>query len=143
MVDANPAPAAMPVLTRPHLVVCVDDDPAILSALRRLLRAEPYEFLCTDSPDEALEIVRTRDVSLFIADYRMPLMSGTSLLQRVKTASPATVRLLLTGYPRATWVLQAQERDLMHVVFGKPWDNEELKQSIVKRLQERENADAG
>jgi response regulator RpfG family c-di-GMP phosphodiesterase len=126
------------VLTRQHLVVCVDDDIAVLSALRRLLRAEPYEFLSTDNPDEAMELVRTRDVSLFIADYRMPAMSGTGLLQLVKSSSPTTVRLLLTGYPRATWVLQAQERDLMHLVFGKPWDNEELKRAILKRLQERE-----
>ncbi|HLY09268.1 MAG TPA: response regulator [Planctomycetota bacterium] len=130
-------------LTRQHLVVCVDDDAAVLSALTRLLRAEPYEFVPTDSPEKALDLVRTRDVSLFIADYRMPEMSGTGLLQLVKSSSPTTVRLLLTGYPRATWVLQAQERELMHVVFGKPWDNEDLKQTIVKRLHERERSVAG
>jgi response regulator RpfG family c-di-GMP phosphodiesterase len=134
----KPAQMAVPVLNRQHLVVCVDDDVAVLSALRRLLRAEPYEFLPTDNPDEAMECVRNRDVSLLIADYRMPAMSGTGLLQLVKSTSPTTVRLLLTGYPRATWVLQAHERELMHVVFGKPWDNEELKGTILKRLHDRE-----
>jgi response regulator RpfG family c-di-GMP phosphodiesterase len=138
MSAVNPAQVELPLLTRQHLVVCVDDDPAVLSALRRLLRAEPYEFLPTDDPDKAMELVRTRDVSLFIADYRMPAMSGTGLLQLVKSASPTTVRLLLTGYPRATWVLQAQERDLMHLVFGKPWDNEELRRAILERLHDRE-----
>jgi len=127
-----------PPLTRRHLVVCVDDDAVVLSALRRLLRNEPYDLVITENPEEALDLVRTRDVSLLIADYRMPDMSGTGLLQLVKTASPATVRLLLTGYPDATWVLQAEERQLMHVVFGKPWDNQELRETILTRLRNRE-----
>lgn len=123
-------------LSRPHLVVCVDDDQAVLSALRRLLRSEPYEFVATTDADQALELVRTRPVSMVIADFRMPEMSGTGLLQIVKATSPATVRWLLTGYPRATWVVQAEERQLMHQVFGKPWDNEELKQTIRRKIIE-------
>lgn len=125
-------------LSRKHLVVCVDDDLAVLSALKRLLRSEPYEFFTTADPEEAMRVVRTREVSLIIADYRMPEMSGTGLLQIVKEDSPTTVRLLLTGYPRATWVLRAEEKNLMHLVCGKPWDNEELKRTILKRLHELE-----
>jgi len=125
-------------LVRRHLVVCVDDDPVVLSALKRLLRSEPYEFIITESPEEALELVRTRDVSLLIADYRMPDMSGTGLLQLVKSWSPETVRLLLTGHPDAAWVLQAEERQLMHLVCGKPWDNKELRETILLQLRARE-----
>lgn len=128
-------------LSRKHLVVCVDDDQAVLSSLRRLLRGEPYEFFATSNPEEAVQLVRTRAVSLLIADYRMPDMSGTGLLQIVKASSPATIRLLLTGYPRATWVIQAEERKLMHLVCGKPWDNEELKRTIRKRLFELEGSE--
>lgn len=134
----TPSSWKSPRLTRDHLVVCIDDDPAVLSALRRLVRDEPYEFLSTDNPDQAMDYVRTRDVSLFIADYRMPDMSGTGLLQLVKATSPTCVRLLLTGYPRATWVLQAHERELMHLVIGKPWDNEALRRTILERLHDRE-----
>jgi len=143
MNETEVARAEIPPLTRKHLVVCVDDDAAVLSALRRLLRVEPYDLLCMDDPEAALEIVRTRDVSLFIADFRMPAMSGTGLLQLVKSCSPKTVRVLLTGYPRATWVVQAQERELMQLVYGKPWDNEELKRTILKWLHAREQSDQG
>ena len=143
MNETEVAREGIPPPTRKHLVVFVDDDAAVLSALRRLLRGEPYEFLCMEDPEAALEIVRTRDVSLFIADFRMPAMSGTGLLQLVKSASPKTVRVLLTGYPRATWVVQAQERELMQLVYGKPWDNEELKRAILKWLHAREQSDEG
>jgi response regulator RpfG family c-di-GMP phosphodiesterase len=130
-----------PPLARRHLVVCVDDDAVVLSALRRLLRNEPYDVVFTENPEEALDVVRTRDVSLLIADYRMPDMSGTGLLQLVRSSSPATVRLLLTGYPRATWVLKAEERQLMHAVYGKPWDNQQLREVILARLREREETE--
>lgn len=127
-----------PALNRKHLVVCIDDDPAVLSALVRLLAREPYEFIAVGDPEEGLDLVRKRDVSLVIADQRMPVMSGTSVLQLVKAASPATVRLLLTGSPRATWVIQAQERELMDLVLGKPWDDDELKHTVLTQLSKRE-----
>src|SRR5690348_12169747 len=97
--DALPAERGRP------LVVCVDDEPQILSALARMLRAEPYEFRGSTDPEEALDWVRSGNVALFLADYRMPFMSGTTLLQLVKAASPNTARLLLTGYPGETLLI--------------------------------------
>jgi CheY-like chemotaxis protein len=116
------------------LVLAIDDDPAVLSALRLLLSGEPYEFIATRDPDEALEIVRTREVSLLLADYRMPLLSGTSLLQVVKATSPSTIRFVLTAYPKATWVLRAEEMEVMERVLAKPWENDELRRTLRVRL---------
>jgi len=111
------------------LVVLVDDEPPILSSLARLLRAEPYELRTTTDPEEALEWVRTGEVALLVADYRMPQMSGTTLLQLAKSCSPATARMMLTGYPGETLVIAVKEAGLMHLV-GKPWDDEALKRKI-------------
>jgi response regulator RpfG family c-di-GMP phosphodiesterase len=116
------------------LVVAVDDDPAVLSALTRLLCKEPYDFVPIADPDQALEIVRTREVSLLIADYRMPSLSGTGLLQVVKATSPSTKRIMLTGYPQSTWVERAWEKKLMEAVLEKPWDNDELRRAIRSRV---------
>jgi len=109
---------ADPGAARP-LVVCVDAEPEILAALFRLLRAEPYEFRATADPEEALDWVRTWEVSVLVADYRMPLMSGTTLLLLAKTFSPRTARMLLTGYPGETLVITAGEAGLLHLL-GKP-----------------------
>jgi DNA-binding NtrC family response regulator len=119
----SPDPSGRP------LVVCVDDEPEILRALGRLTRSEPYEFRTTSDPEEALDWARTREVALFIADYRMPMMRGTTLLQLVKAASPETPRMLLTGYPGETMVIAAGEMGLLHLV-GKPWDDAALKSMI-------------
>ena len=108
--------AQAPSQERP-LVVAIDDDPAILSALRRLLSDEPYEFVSTADPDQALDLVRTRRVKLLMADYRMPILSGTGLLQVVKATSPSTIRLILTAYPQSTWVVRAKEMEVMEAIF--------------------------
>jgi response regulator RpfG family c-di-GMP phosphodiesterase len=125
--------AQAPPQERP-LVVAIDDDPAVLSALGRLLRDEPYEFVSTTDPDQALDLVRTRRVSLLMADYRMPILSGTGLLQVVKATSPSTIRLIITAYPQSTWVVRAKELEVMEAVVEKPWNEDELKRTIRRRV---------
>jgi len=125
--------AQAPPRERP-LVVAIDDDPSILSALRRLLSGEPYEFVSTTDPDRALDLVRTRQVSLLMADFRMPILSGTGLLQVVKATSPSTIRFIITAYPQSTWVVRAKEMEVMEAVVEKPWNDEELKRTIRNRV---------
>ena len=119
------------------LVVCVDDEPHILTALARALRQEPYETRTTTDPEEALDWVRTGNVALLLADYKMPRMSGTTLLHLVKASSPKTARMILTGYSGDSLVLAAGEMGLMDLV-GKPWDDRELRKTIRRRLEDRE-----
>ena len=137
IIEKNPSPeASAPAVGHP-LVVCVDDEPQILHALTRLLRKAPIELRTTADPEEALEWTRTGEVAVMIADYRMPLMSGTSLLQLVKAASPATRRVMLTGCPADLMVVSADEVGLMDLV-GKPWDDEAFKRMILDRLGRRD-----
>jgi CheY-like chemotaxis protein len=118
---------------RRPLVLCIDDEKPVLSALARLLRREPYDVVTTDNPEEALDRVRAGGVSLIVADYRMPGISGTSLLQVVKASSPTTIRVMLTGYPEDGWIRAAEENGLMRVCT-KPWDDREFKQLLREEL---------
>ena len=120
-----------------HVVVCVDDEPAILSALKRSLRAEPYELLTTDSPENALKWVGTRDISLVITDQRMPRMAGTELLEEVLKKSPSTARIILTAYPGDA-VGTPGLRHWTECMISKPWDNGMLRKTIKQLLDERE-----
>ena len=121
-------------MARRPVVLCIDDEKPILSALARLLRREPYDVVVTDDPDEALDRIRSGEISLVVADYRMPKISGTSLLQMAKASSPATVRIMLTGYPSDGWLRAAEANGLMRVC-SKPWDDGELRQMIREELE--------
>jgi response regulator RpfG family c-di-GMP phosphodiesterase len=109
------------------LVVCVDDEPAILAALRRVLRDEPYRLLTTGRPLEAMDWVLAENVDVLIADQIMPDMTGLRLLELVQTCSPGTARVLLSGQsdPDEPGNFGAIQR-----LLRKPWDSDELKASI-------------
>jgi len=124
------------VIERP-CVVCVDDEPAILAALRRALRQEPYDVLTTESPQDALRMISTRDVSLVITDQRMPGMQGTDLLAEVSRNSPSTARIILTAYPGAAFATPGLRRWL-ECMISKPWDSGMLRRTIRQLLRERQ-----
>ena len=120
-----------------HCVVCVDDEPAILAALRRSLRRDPYEVLTTDSPDDAIRWVESREVSLVITDQRMPVMEGRELLEEVSKRSPSTARIILTAYPGDTMASPGLRR-ATECMISKPWDNVMLRKIIRQLLGDRE-----
>ncbi len=72
------------------IILTVDDEPQVLNAIERDLRrhyGRDYRILKAGSGEEALETVqqlqlRNDPVALFLADQRMPHMSGTEFLPR-------------------------------------------------------------
>lgn len=120
------------------VVVCVDDEPAILAALARALRHEPYDLVTTGRPPEAIERIECTDVGLLLADQRMPEMSGTELLKLVRARSPATARVILTGFADLDAVTAAVNEGAVHRYLHKPWDDDELRRTIRQLLRDRE-----
>lgn len=78
-------------------VLLVDDEPAVLDALRRQLRRS-FEVFTAGGGAEALELMETTEpFAAVLSDMRMPAMDGATLLSLVREKCPDTVRLLLTG----------------------------------------------
>jgi response regulator RpfG family c-di-GMP phosphodiesterase len=90
----SPAPEAAAAPT----LLCVDDEPNILSSLRRLFRPAGYRVLLAESGAQGLEVLEKEAVDLVISDMRMPEMNGAQFLAQVRARWPDTMRLLLTGY---------------------------------------------
>jgi EAL domain-containing protein (putative c-di-GMP-specific phosphodiesterase class I)/CheY-like chemotaxis protein len=88
----------------PHkrVLLLVDDDPNILSALRRMLIHTDIHVLATTNPNSGFELLATYPVGVVACDQRMPEMTGTEFLRRVKKLFPATVRIVLSGYTTLT-----------------------------------------
>jgi response regulator RpfG family c-di-GMP phosphodiesterase len=131
-------PPAPSELHRRHVVVLIDDEPCILAALKRLLRNEPYEFLATHVPEEAIHWVLEKHASLLMADQRMPGVTGLEILELVMKCSPSTVRVMLTGHSDLSGVLRTTKIEAIQRLIRKPWDAEELKRAIQDLLRQRE-----
>ncbi len=58
------------------VILCVDDEPNILSSLRRLFHPQHYKVLTAESGAAGLAILQQQPVDLVISDMRMPHMNG-------------------------------------------------------------------
>ncbi|HTR79772.1 MAG TPA: HD domain-containing phosphohydrolase [Gemmatimonadaceae bacterium] len=78
-------------------VLCVDDDPDVLKGLERVL-GNRYRVTPATCAGDALTAIRTSgEFSVVISDLRLPQVNGVELLARIRTITPDTVRVLLTG----------------------------------------------
>ena len=118
-----------------HLILLVDDEPNILNALTRLLRADEREIITAGDAAEALEKLKSRDeVDLVISDNKLPSIPGIDFLIKVKQLYPDTVRILITGYPDLEGAIKAINNGQVYRFITKPWQNEELKLTVKQAL---------
>ncbi|MCC7261165.1 MAG: response regulator [Candidatus Latescibacteria bacterium] len=119
-----------------HTILIVDDEPHILSALRRLLAREGYLILTATSGAQGLELLQDNAVSLIISDQRMPVVIGAEFLGRARLVSPHSMRLILTGYAEVEAAAQAVNEGGIHFYLRKPWDDGQLR-LVVQQLLDR------
>lgn len=119
-------PAAAAPAAPGWTVLCVDDEPNILSALRRALRGQGYRVLTAGGGDEALALLAREPVDLVISDMRMPGMDGAQLLEQVHRRWPQVLRMLLTGHADMGSTVAAINRGRILRYIAKPWDEHEL-----------------
>jgi CheY-like chemotaxis protein len=122
------------------LVVCVDDETRVLTALQRVLRGEPYETIATQDPRRVLDLVKHRPVRLVVADQRMPAISGTHLLRIVRRASPTTLGLILSGHSSVPEIASALDDGTVGCFMRKPWDDAEFRTAICQMLRLKASA---
>lgn len=119
-------------------VLIVDDESSILKSLSRLLRREPYDVMTAECGDSALRMLANESVQLVISDHRMPKMTGTELLEQVRSRYPDTIRMILSGYAEINAILKAINDGAIYRFLTKPWNDEELKLSIRRALEQYE-----
>ena len=111
-------------------ILVVDDDVDTLSALHRLFRRDNYRVLTASSPTEAFELLALYRVQVVMCDQRMPVMSGTEFLSKVKEMYPDTMRIILSGYTGVNIVLDSINRGSIYKFYTKPWDDAELRDNV-------------
>ena len=118
-------------------VLCVDDEPQVLSALQRTLRHEPYEVVTATDPQLALDCLDRLPVEVVIADERMPRMNGSELLAEVHRRWPWMGRIILTGYPGHNVLIRGLEARV-DFLLTKPWKDDGLRRAVGRLVREVE-----
>jgi diguanylate cyclase (GGDEF)-like protein len=115
-------------------VLLVDDEPSIVSSLRRLLRGDGYRILTANSGSEGLKLLEEHTVDLIVSDQRMPEMTGVEFLRKVRQLYPDTVRIVLSGYTELQTVTDAVNGGAIYKFLTKPWDDEQLRSHIQEAV---------
>lgn len=116
-------------------ILIVDDDPNVISAIRRALMEEPYSIYSANSGVEGLAILKEHKIKLIISDEMMPGMTGTEFLSAAKKLFPETIRIMLTGHASIQAAMKAVNSGEIYRFFTKPWDDVELKLSIRSAIE--------
>jgi len=125
-------PVGLAPIRRP-CVLFVDDEERVLNALRAVFRSI-YDVETASNGEQALQLVQGRPVSLVVSDQRMPGLPGVEVLRRVKEISPATVRILLTGYSDLAAIVGSINDGEVFRFINKPWNQQELMATVAEAV---------
>ncbi|MGZ8320308.1 MAG: EAL domain-containing protein, partial [Telluria sp.] len=141
MLDARRTLPLGKLLRQPYdrTLLFVDDEINLLSAMRRITRNKDYRVHVAATAAEAFEVLATNEVGVILCDQRMPGMSGTEFLARVKHLHPDTVRMVLSGYTDLQSVTDAVNHGAIFKFLTKPWDEDELFQALTEAFRKYED----
>ncbi|WP_169051537.1 EAL domain-containing protein [Neptunomonas sp. XY-337] len=111
-------------------LLLVDDEVAILKALRRLFKRAGFAVQIAESGKEALALMEHEDFHVVMTDFRMPHMTGGELVAEVQARFPDTVCMILSGYADLQSVLLALNSGAVYKFLEKPWDDAALVEEV-------------
>jgi signal transduction histidine kinase/ActR/RegA family two-component response regulator len=95
--DSEPAlPEASP--QRPLNVLVVEDDPQVRDIEAEYLRGDGHAVTTAATGSEGLQRFRADQFDLVVSDRAMPEMSGDQLTEAIKSFSPGTPVIMVTGF---------------------------------------------
>ncbi len=130
--DNNTVPPAR------YRILLVDDEPNVLSALRRVFHQENYEVVTCQNPLEALERLGRESFQVIISDYMMPHMNGGDVLKQARAVQPDMIRIMLTGHADVNAVISAVKSGAVYKFILKPWNDDDLRVTVALALEQYE-----
>lgn len=110
------------------ILIC-DDDPDILSALKRTLNG--LDVTAVDTPADALNALKQDKFDAIVSDFSLGAEAdGLDLLLNVKLMHPDMIRFLVTGNRDPEILQRAVNEATVHKYFFKPWNSEQLRTTL-------------
>lgn len=119
-------------------VLLIDDEKNMHYSFKRLFSNENIEFTSCYDGEEGLKAVTQGQWDLVITDVKMPLMDGLTLLQKAKNENPKVLFIVITAHGTTDTAIEAMKFGAYDYIL-KPFDNEKLKELVLRAVQESRN----
>lgn len=119
-------------------VLFVDDEPNVLSGLRRILRGQrnEWDMSFAEGGQLALDAMDNAPCDVIVSDMKMPGMDGAELLSRIQQRYPATIRIALSGETDTNMIYRCVQH--AHQYLAKPCDAETLVSAVRRAFKLRD-----
>ena len=118
------------------LIVIIDDDQEVASALSEMLELEGFTVAVFYSAEQALQTLNVNSPAIILSDVRMPKMGGLSLLGQIQKLDSSLPVILMSGHGDIPMAINAMEKGAHHFL-EKPLDPEKLVSLLNQASQQR------
>lgn len=112
-------------------ILVVDDEPALLRGLSKMLTARGYQVTCASNGQAALSQFHAGTFDVIVSDIAMPNMDGIQLLQHLREYDADLPVVLITGEPSVGTAVKALEHGAFHYLT-KPVPFDDLEEVVDK-----------
>jgi DNA-binding NtrC family response regulator len=116
-------------------VMIVADSKSDLECLRQLFMDEPYYLFAFDNPLDALNVIRTLEWAVVVADRSIPKISGLEFLKKVRVDSPHTMGIMMCDDNEIAGELDMSDSECVYRFVKKPLKKNEIKQAIKTAIK--------
>ena len=117
-------------------ILIVDDEPEITAILSDLFYGK-YDCTTAGSAEEALGRLAVTDYELVVSDITMPGMSGLDMIPHVKSNSPNTVVVMISGMQTVESAIEALRLGAFDYVM-KPFDLRQVEAVVTRALEHQD-----
>ncbi|WP_106496009.1 response regulator [Lentibacillus sp. Marseille-P4043] len=116
-------------------ILIVDDQPGIRLLLQEVFINEGYQVETANTGKEALEKIHSNTFDLIMLDYKLPIVDGAEVLQRLEEQGITTPAILMSGLAEGL-VKESEKYSMVQEVIAKPFNIQDVC-STVKTLLDR------
>ncbi|HMN06433.1 MAG TPA: sigma-54 dependent transcriptional regulator [Flavobacteriales bacterium] len=117
-------------------LLVIDDDADICTLLARFLSKQGYQVDTAQRGSTAKEMLKAGRYELVLCDHRLPDTDSVEMLQYIKSVSPDTAVIIITGYSDVRMAVDLMRKGAYDYV-GKPLYPDEILMRIQEALAAR------
>ncbi len=116
-------------------ILLIDDEPDLLESCVRILNDEKLFCVTTESPNEAIKLVRKHNPYVVVTDYLMPDKNGVDILKEIKEEFPDIPVIMMSAYATIDGVVEAVKTGAFDYIT-KPFTSDQLIITIRRAIEQ-------